>query len=87
MAERFGDTRTRNAIALITALSFFGAPALVLVARVLGLLQNSDMEQILGMWTTYFERLPEQSLGIILALPGHPAAPDSRGTQVALPAF
>ena len=54
MAERFGDTRTRNAIALITALSFFGAPALVLVARVLGLLQNSDMEQILGMWTTYF---------------------------------
>lgn len=54
MAERLSDTKTRNYIALVTTVVFFGGPALLLLGRVLGVLQNEDIKELLGMWTTYF---------------------------------
>ena len=54
MAEHSDDSRTRNRLALATAIFFFGGPALVLLVRLFGLIENSDMKEILEIWATYF---------------------------------
>ena len=44
----------RNKLALITALAFFGGPALALLATILGTIDISDMKAIIEVWASFF---------------------------------